>query len=1040
MQTALRASWAPVTLGTLLALVGCADRPVAMPVPAAPVPDRPAAAVPGTAATPERIRLAGIGIQASAQAPAAAADPVRAWIATGADPVAGAALLAERRERLRRLIVADPQAALAERLTWRERQAVPPQLRHLLEEPVADRAALRSIARLGEDGRTAVIPVADLADGRTLRNHTWGRRAGMHSKGPVAVWGIAIDGDAALSDRPSRPLDPGEPVDGLEAKIGTCPVSALPVDPDPAAAVVAGKTVLYLCSAGHIRPADEQLAAAEGLAPEIPVASPWTTGTKTLLWTVAKFSDQTTNIPTESAGQSCINGTNTWMQTVSYGKMQGFTGTFITVTLPKTTSEYGSDDGLVLTDAKAAAKAAGFDPVDWDHFVVRYNGGPGGFSGQAYVGSPGTWMKTDSVGVACHELGHNLGLWHANYWNASGDTVMGSGSNNEYGNSFDTMGAASAGSNHFNSGSRRLLDWLSDAAIHTVSTSGTYRIFPLDHASELGSAQRQALRVNVPWKLGTYSTNVNYWVEYRRLFTSNRWLSNGVTVKANGVTNFDGGDQLLDTTPGSADGKNDAAVVFGRTYSDSTNGIHITPLGFGGTSPESIDVRVEIGAFAGNQAPAISGLTGPATLALSTAATFAVAATDPDGDPLAYYWQFGDGQLGSNAAAVSKSWSSAGIYPVRVVVSDRKGQVASRTLLVTVGSPTTFTISGTVLDDQGQPVEGVRVHNGQSGGSYRGGFSDSDGTYVIANLAAGSATLAAVKPGYGAIAPGFTNPVTVGPSAISRDFTAVPLPRVSVTAVDALAAEGASDTGTYRVSRTGPTGSALAVTVAISGTATSGTDYSLAPATTTTVTIPAAAASTDVVLTAATDAVTEGDETITLTLQPASGYVLAAPTAATVTIDGVDGPANDAFANRIALAGSNVTTTGSNQFATLEPGEPVHWSSGNTASVWWSWTAPSSGTCAITLAGSTFDTVLAVYTGDALGSLTQIAKNDDSAGTASALSFTAVGSTAYRIAVASYGSGTGTIAFALTHTGSGGNSAPVISGGPAAAPATVVLP
>ena len=1014
-----------------------------MPGPAPAAGMSPAAVTAGPAgdgAGPAsgRIRLSGTGERADLPA---TADPVRRWLAEGADSATGEALLAARRDRLRTLITSDPQAAIAERLTWQERQAVPPALRHLLEEPVADRAALRSLARLGEDGRTAVVPVADMADGRTLRHHTWGRRSGMQSKGQVAVWGIAIDGDAALSDRPSRPLDPGEPVDGLEAKIGTCPVSALPVDPDPAAAVITGKTVLYLCSAGHIRPADEVLAAEEGLAPEIPIASSWTTGTKTLLWTVAKFSDQTTNIPSESGGQSCVNGMNSWFQTVSYGKFQGFTGTYLTVTLPKTAAEYGSDDGLVLTDAKAAAKNLGFDSVNYDHFVVRYDGGPGGFSGQAYVGSPGTWMKTDSVGVGAHELGHNLGLWHANYWNATGDTVAGSGSNNEYGNDFDTMGAANAGEKHFNAGSKRQLDWLTDSTIHSVSTSGTYRIYPLDHPSELGSAQRQALKVNVPWKLGSYSTNVSYWVEYRRLFTSNRWLSNGVTVKANGVTNFDGGDQLLDTTPGSSDGKNDAAVVFGRTYSDTTNGIHITPLGFAGTTPESIDVRVEIGAFASNQGPSIASLTGPSTLAVSTAATFSVTATDPDGDALAYFWQFGDNLLGTNAAAVSKSWSSAGNYPVRVVVSDRKGRVASRTLVVTVGSPTTFTITGTVLDDVGQPVEGVRIHNGQTGGNYRGGFSDSDGSYVISNIAAGSATLSALKPGYGSVTPVFTNPVTVGPSATGRNFTAVPLPRVSVTAVDAVAAEGASDTGTFRVTRTGPTGSSLAVTVAITGTAVSGTDYSLSPATTTTVTIPAGSASRDVVLTATADATTEGDEQAIMTLVGASGYILSAPTQATVVIDGVDGPANDAFAARSPLTGITATASGGNQFATLETGEPVHWSSGNTASVWWTWTAPSAGTCTITLAGSSFDTVLAVYTGSVLSYLTQIGKDDDSAGSAaSRLSFTASAGVTYQIAVASFSTTTGTINLSLSHAGSGGNSAPVITGGPVASPGQMVLP
>jgi hypothetical protein len=64
-------------------------------------------------------------------------------------------------------------------------------------------------------------------------------------------------------------------------------------------------------------------------------------------------------------------------------------------------------------------------------------------------------------------------------------------------------------------------------------------------------------------------------------------------------------------------------------------------------------------------------------------------------------------------------------------------------------------------------------------------------------------------------------------------------------------------------------------------------------------------------------------------------------------------PPNDDFANRSMLAGSSVTFTGTLQNATLQPGEPVGQSTGSdfpayyaqvqSASVWWSWTAPTSG-------------------------------------------------------------------------------------------------
>src|SRR5688500_13318746 len=101
-------------------------------------------------------------------------------------------------------------------------------------------------------------------------------------------------------------------------------------------------------------------------------------------------------------------------------------------------------------------------------------------------------------------------------------------------------------------------------------------------------------------------------------------------------------------------------------------------------------------------------------------------------------------------------------------------------------------------------------------------------------------------------------------------------------------------------------------------------------------------------------------------------------------------PDNDNFATRIALAGTNVTTTGSNVGATLEPGELDPSFEGG-RSVWWSWTAPADGAVTITTAGSNFDTMLAAYTGDTLGNLTLAAFNDDREPTnTSAVTFNAV--------------------------------------------------
>jgi hypothetical protein len=115
-------------------------------------------------------------------------------------------------------------------------------------------------------------------------------------------------------------------------------------------------------------------------------------------------------------------------------------------------------------------------------------------------------------------------------------------------------------------------------------------------------------------------------------------------------------------------------------------------------------------------------------------------------------------------------------------------------------------------------------------------------------------------------------------------------------------------------------------------------------------------------------------------------------------------PPNDNFASAQILSGCSGSVTGTNVFATHETGEPNHLSSTNSRagsrSVWYQWQAPSNGTATVTTAGSGFDTVLGVYTGNSVDSLAVVGQNDDnSPDLSSGVVFTAVAGTVYRIAV-----------------------------------------
>jgi hypothetical protein len=119
---------------------------------------------------------------------------------------------------------------------------------------------------------------------------------------------------------------------------------------------------------------------------------------------------------------------------------------------------------------------------------------------------------------------------------------------------------------------------------------------------------------------------------------------------------------------------------------------------------------------------------------------------------------------------------------------------------------------------------------------------------------------------------------------------------------------------------------------------------------------------------------------------------------------------NDNFADRYLINGLSGQTTGTNINSTSEPGEPIHARSGGGRSVWWEWVAPQSGFAEITTFGSNYDTVLAVYTGNTVSSLTEIASNDDYGGTRqSRVGFNANSGNSYKIAVDGWLGATGNI-------------------------------
>ena len=147
---------------------------------------------------------------------------------------------------------------------------------------------------------------------------------------------------------------------------------------------------------------------------------------------------------------------------------------------------------------------------------------------------------------------------------------------------------------------------------------------------------------------------------------------------------------------------------------------------------------------------------------------------------------------------------------------------------------------------------------------------------------------------------------------------------------------------------------------------------------------------------------------------------------------------SDYFATAVNLSGATGSHADDNTYATKEPGEPDHAGNPGGKSLWYMWTAPTNTPVSFDTLGSTFDTLLAVYTGSSVSALTVVSSNDDINGATvrqSSVTFTPVTGTTYRIAVDGFGGASGIVEINWNQTG--GALPDLIVYGPAASPTVI---
>lgn len=293
-------------------------------------------------------------------------------------------------------------------------------------------------------------------------------------------------------------------------------------------------------------------------------------GEKKLLYIRVCYPDDSVEPISDGAAEKLMTEVSAFYRRHSYGQFW-IAGTVTPlVTLPSPRASYFPTDEngqqtwlapLILADAREAARQAGYDPADYDLDMVRFNSPF--IQSFANLGSRGAWLVSSHPATTIHEIGHNLGLHHANLWSGA---LNGPGTNVEYGDDFDIMGNPSdwqlAGFHFMN---KLALGWLGDSNCVRITSSGVFRVHAQD--TDVAPAGTCALRVRK-------DDERDYWIEKRRGFGDifDHMLQSGVLTYWDSWSGSAGGTQIIDLL-----GTNESLPI-GRPLADPVAGVKVVPV------------------------------------------------------------------------------------------------------------------------------------------------------------------------------------------------------------------------------------------------------------------------------------------------------------------------------------------------------------------------------------------------------------------------------------------------------------------------------
>lgn len=279
-----------------------------------------------------------------------------------------------------------------------------------------------------------------------------------------------------------------------------------------------------------------------------------------------------------------------WLESVSYGKLDiEDVDVFGYLTIPRdadcTNPNFNTDFSAWAVQAIAAS---GLDLSSYEQRIYYSPVRCGSVAGLAWVGGNVCMIYSAPafrLEIVDHELGHNLGMQHANALDCGGVALkspVSLCSSIEYGDRYDMMGAGNSA--HYNAARLQEIQWISDGEVQLAAQSGDYDIGPL----EIAATPKKLLKIPVT----PGSTTDFYFLEYRQRLAQDVNIStkvlNGVLLR---VRDSSYRTTLIDTTPETHDWT-DAALNVGTSFT-TPSGIRMTPLS---NDSNNIRIRVEFNA------------------------------------------------------------------------------------------------------------------------------------------------------------------------------------------------------------------------------------------------------------------------------------------------------------------------------------------------------------------------------------------------------------------------------------------------------------